>query len=296
MDYTLKKFLDWASKKLRHLPPPQRQKVLDEIAYYLTESQSKQNVPYRSLINSLGDRIQFINGFLLRLGESPLTPTRGPLRMIFKVLALLTALGVGSLLFLYYYLSSQFNFDLNDGKIKLFGQIIDMDHMDLTYETNNFPKKYIRRQSPTDPKAHFIIKLEETKSTILYHGKNSYTVECEIEPTGELSLDSKDSKKKKILIHVRGNSNCDLTLPQAATVLATFKRGRMTIERPSSSFRIEGENGHITWIKNLKSKFKIFYDVQNAATQGNFKDIFHPNASQEAHIKLQSGNLSFIGP
>ena len=139
MDYTLKKFLDWASKSSAIFLPP-APKSSDEIAYYLTESQSKQNVPYRSLINSLGDRIQFINGFLLRLGESPLTPTRGPLRMIFKVLALLTALGVGSLLFLYYYLSSQFNFDLNDGKIKLFGQIIDMDDMDLTYETNNFPK------------------------------------------------------------------------------------------------------------------------------------------------------------
>ena len=293
MDYALKKFLNWASRRLRHLPSSQRQKVLDEMASYLTESQSKQNISYRSLINSLGNKIQFINGFLLHLGQRPLSPTRRPLRTFLIALVSLLTLGFGSLLLLYYYLSSQFDFDLNDGKIKLFGQTIDTDQMDLTYKTHNFAKKYIRKQSTIDPKAHFTIKLEETKTTILYHGENSYTVECEIEPTKELSL---NSHKKKILIHVQGKSNCDLTLPRTATFVASFKRGRMTLERPSSSFKIEGENGHITWIKNLKSRFKIFYDVQNTATQGNFDDIFDPKASEEAHIKLQNGTLSFISP
>ena len=91
----------------------------------------------------------------------------------------------------------------------------------------------------------------------------------------------------------RGGSNCDLTLPERAKFQVDFDNGRVTLDRPLSSFRVEGKNGHITWIKNPKSRFKIFYDVENAATRGDFKDIFDPNASQEAHIRLQNGLILF---
>lgn len=293
MEPELRKFLDWAAHKLQHLDLQKRRKVLNEMASYLTETQRKQNISYKTLIRSLGDRIQFINGFLLRLGEKTLPlPGRSLRTFVIALISLFTLGFLGSFL-IYYYLSSLFDFDLGDGKLKLFGQIIDTKQMDLAYSTHSFAKKYVRKQSSTHPKTHFEIKLEDTKTTISYHAEPTYMIECEMLADQELSL---APQQNNLLIHLPGDSNCDLTFPRLSTFQANFKRGRMTVDRPSASFRIEGENGHITWIKNLKSRFKIFYDVQNAAIQGNFRDIFHPDSPQEAHLKLQNGLVSFIGP
>ena len=292
MDRQLKQFLDWAHRKLRHLGPEKCREVMAEVESYFRAAQQKQNISYGQLISSLGDRVQFLNGFLLKLGECPLPPERRLLRTVMAIFAALFVTGGLGVLALYHYIDQQFDFDLADGKLKLFGQIIDTDKMDLTYSTSNFAQKYVRKHSTIDSQTHFQIKLQHTRTTLSYHpeGQHFYTVECEIEHDRELSL---SQEQDNLIIEVGGASNCDLTLPRASTSEANFDQGRVTIERPVSSFKIYGNDGHITWIKDVHSKFKIFYNVQNGATRGDFDDIFDQKASREAHIKLQNGSLSF---
>ena len=303
MDFELSKFLDWVSRRLQHLHPQKRQDVIFEIESYLNEAQRKQNISHHALIHSLGDKIQFINGFLLRLGERPLSTPRRPLRIFLIILASLFTIGSLSLVGLYYYFSSQFDFDLDGGKLKFFGQIIDIDKVDFAYSTDYRPdgqgKKYVRKEAAVDAQSNFQIELENTRTTISFHRpeENSYLIECEIEYSQELTISSdKSSKQNNFIIEVAGGSNCDLTLPQTATFQLNFANGRITLDGPSSSFKVHGTNGNVTWIKNLASQFRIFYDVQNAFVRGGFKNIFNQNASQAANIKLTNGMISFVDP
>ena len=258
MDRQQKKFLNWARRSLRHLDPPRCQEILAEIESYLFKTQKSQNISYHYLLESRVNRVQFLNGFLLKFGERPLPlPRRFWQTFLITIASLFIA---GSLLLwgLFHYISSQFDFNLDDGKFKFFGRTLDTKQIDLTYtNANSFAKKYVRQSSSIAPATHFKIKLHHTKTTIAYHKEeqNSYTIECEIEHDQELSL---TSEKKVFSITTGGESNCELTLPRTSTLKVDFSQGRLTIERPTSSFKINGNNGQITWIKDQNTKFKIF--------------------------------------
>lgn len=294
MDKDLQKFMKWVEKKLFYLHPSQYQKVLIEIKSYLEEVHLEQKTPYRELIKSLGNRVQFVNGFLIKIGIPPLPLGRSWLR-IFSILTLSLFLSgfITSVAF-YYYVKSQFSFDLEKGEIKFFGE--KLGNNDQKFSTlPQFHQQYVQKIINIKPLTPLEIKLDHTRMTISYDNQktNLLTISCELDHDQKLNL---SSQKNYFLIEAPGSSNCDLILPALATFKASFSSGKLTVDQPLKSFEIYGDKGQITWIKNLKTKHNISYDVNTVNIQGSTEDIFQQNSPHKAHIQLETGSLSFLDP
>ena len=286
--------MKWVEKKLSSLPPSKRENILAQIKSYLKEAQWKQNISYHNLIRSLGNKIQFINGFLIKIGAQPLPLRRSWLHIFFTLFLSLFLFGFIISASLYYYIDSQFNFDFKNGDIKFFGKKVDVNHTSIS-SINQFHKQYIQKSTYLNPQTPIQIKLAQTRTTITHHSQktNLFTISCEIDHQQKLSL---TQQKKSLLVNVPGESNCDLTLPPTIIFQVYFKTGQLTIDQPTTSFKIKGDAGRVNWIKHPTVKFNISYDVQTVNIQGVTEDIFEQSSPHNVHIQLENGSLSFLDP
>ncbi|MCY4644999.1 MAG: hypothetical protein OXB88_10305 [Bacteriovoracales bacterium] len=298
MEAPFKTFLDWASRRLAHLDSQKRLEILEEMASYLRESSLRQNLSSEEILRSLGNKVQFLNGFLIKRGERPLFPTRRPLRAFIYTLFSLLALSILLVSTAFYLLGPLFDFENSiplDGSMgKMMGGKKGIDLMFTGGQMgSSFEKKYVRRYSRPRPGTRFDISLGRTLTTVSFHEDPHYSVSCEIDREDDIAI---DTQKARVFIRSSGESNCDIALPEKAFFKIDFKGGRLGLDRPLSSFRVVGKKGRVVWIKNQGAKYQIFYDVGEGKVRGEWDDIFRADAPQKADIKLQEGLLSFISP
>lgn len=289
-------FYSWVFAQLNRNPEigqNARDEIYQEIIDYVENAKTSQNVPYDSLIYSLGNKIQFVNSFLLKRGYAPLRSHRSPFKnFLVTILALSVILLVGGFGF-YQYLKTQFDFNFDDGKITLFGQDLDVNQNDVRVDINDqFSTRFISKtfSLPADVN-NIVFELGNTKTTITYNQDDRMTIDCRI-PINDDFLSEQTGNTYNIAN--TGSSNCDFAIPASLAFELRFTNGRVSLDRPTSSFKIEGENGFLTWIKAPDIKYQMFFETNNQANLADFKDIFDENAPRKSEIKLNNATLNFI--
>ncbi len=289
-------FYRWVYDQLQRNPElsqASRDEIYQEIIDFIETSQKSQNVPYDSIIYSLGNKIQFLNSYLLKRGFAPLRSGRSPFKnFLMTMLALTAFVLIGGFSF-YQYLKTQFDFDMDDGKITLFGQDLDVNQDTVKVAiSGQYQDQYFSKIQQMDSEIKILnIDLGNTKSTFVFHSGEDFAIDCKIPIDQRFDLTHQGDT-----FYVAGpsESNCDFRIPQRLDFVLEFKNGRVSLDRPVSNLDIVGENGDLTWIKNPESKYQMVFEVSNQVNLGDFKDIFDERASNKANINLTNGVLSFV--
>lgn len=289
-------FYSWVNQRLQghpELPPDVKIEIYNEIREYIDESQKSQNIPYDSLIYSLGNKVQFLNSFLLKKGFSPIRSQRSPLKNFIITALVLGIVLIAAAFGFYQFIKHQFDFDMADGQIKLFGQTLDVDEDNIKVDIDGqFSTRFVSKsiELPAEIK-NIEISLKNTKTTISFIETNELVYDCRIPINDDhVSRVVGDTYE----ISLGKSSNCEIRIPRNLFLDLEFTNGRLTLDKPVSSFKIDGENGALVWIKNPSSKFQLFFEVKNQAQLGDFQDIFDQNAPRKAEIKLENGAINFV--
>ncbi len=300
MNHELSRFLDWVATKIKHVPLQARQEIIDQIREYLIDAQYAQNVSFDTIIFGIGDKIQFINGFLLRAGERPLKQPAAGFKKLMLVMGVLGIVFlVGSFAF-YQYIKTQFDFDMADGKIKVFGQDVDIDTQMTTVPSRfnsgglqSAGKKIVKKQISLPTTTNLMaITLGNTKSTINFTKGDSFNLDCEVGASEQVVINTNSSA----VVNIGGRSNCDIQIPDRLELVVNYSDGRLALDRPKQSFTINSEKGDLSWIKELSSEYQVFYNVKTANVSGSVQNILNNTSNNKAQINLNDGRVHFIDP
>ena len=209
-------------------------------------------------------------------------------KSFFLLLGILFAMGIIAVVAVFYFFQSQFDFD---GASSTALTLSSAPHSGPAKSS----RKYVRKSSSVPTPSLFKINLQETRLTVSFHSKNLFTVECEVDQDQDLLINHTQDHRR-IEIKNEGFSNCEFTFPETSTFELFVHQGRVAIDRPPTSFSIEGDDVNVTWIKNMSLKFKIFYTLPKGNTEGNIDDIFDPQAPREGRINLRQGSIVFFSP
>lgn len=294
MDQELSRFLTWIENKLNHVDFEKRKEIIAAIQKDLEETQTAQQVPFDSIIYQIKDKVQYINGFLMKSGERPIRNPRSPLKVFLITIVALVVLGIGAASYLFYKIESSFEINQEDGVIKLFGQTLDFNKMDMNVQINDgFDKKFVRKQETGSNFKMFSFDLDDTSTVVSFTEEDRYSLECDINVDNEVEVSGTGNERN---IKIASGSSCEVVLPESATIDFEFKNGKLTLDRPKASFSVDAENGMVRWIKRADSKYQLVYDVRNGGKTGSHEEIFYANARSKANIELDNGMLMFINP
>lgn len=293
----LENYLSDLEGYLLHLPIMKRYEILNEAREHALNLQDQKAGSLQDVFCSLSDRTALINHFLIKHNLPTVTKKKQPFwRYVLLTMISLIVLGTLAIIILIKSMMPLFDFNDEDGTLTLFGGKFVFEKDDNTYfnsrqnKTNKWKTGYsvdLKGSVPSYGVSKIFINSQNVDFAIRSK-KDVFEYNCR---TDNSKMDALKRDADQLTLDLPPNAQCMIYVPEEVPFIATFKNGLVNIKDLKQSFKLELNNGTISWKQEDADKFNLNTEFQRAVIQGDKSLFQNKGALYKVDFVMDNGLL-----